>query len=240
MDLISRIENYWSKRSDDFYNLRISELNSSKREYWLDIITSVMPKKSNLKILDVGTGTGFFAILMTSLGHEVTGIDLSPSMIENSKKTSKHLGYSIDFKVMNAQELNFRDEYFDIVISRNLTWTLPNVKKAYEEWYRVLKYDGLLLNFDADYGKVSFYNQTKELNSNHAHSKIDKNLTRECDDIKDLLEISNMSRPNWDIEILNDIGFIDCVIDYTISEKIYKDRDELYNPTKMFGIYAKK
>lgn len=240
MDLTNRIENYWSKRSEDFSNIRIAELKSEKRRYWIDIICSKLPKEKNLKVLDIGTGTGFFAVIMASLGHKVVGIDLSSSMIENSKKTSKLLGYEIDFKVMNAEELDFKDETFDIVISRNLTWTLQDVKKAYSDWYRVLKKGGMLLNFDADYGPVSFSKQVEELDSNHAHAKIDKEFTKECDDIKELLEVSKKVRPNWDIDILNNIGFIDCRVDNSVSERVYKDKDELYNPTEMFGIYAKK
>ena len=61
---------------------------------------------------------------------------------------------------MDAENLYFADNTFDVVISRNLTWTLPNPQKAYSEWYRVLKPQGILLNFDADYGNEQFY-QTK-------------------------------------------------------------------------------
>lgn len=240
MELIQRIESYWTKRSDSFCDLRMSELKSDKRKLWEDVISSKLPNKENIKILDVGTGTGFFSIILASLGHEVVGIDLSKSMIDNSNKIAKLLGYNIDFKVMNAQELDFEDEVFDAVISRNLTWTLPNAKKAYSEWYRVLKKDGVLLNFDADYGQVSFSKQVEELNENHAHAKISKELTKECDDIKLELEISKVSRPEWDIDILKYTGFSNFIIDKNISDKIYKVEDELYNPTKMFGIYAKK
>lgn len=240
MELITRIENYWSKRSDDFCELRISELKSEKRKHWIEVITSNIPKENNLKVLDIGTGTGFFAVIMASLGHKVVGIDLSNSMIKKSNKTAKLLGYDIDFKVMNAQELDFENDSFDIIISRNLTWTLPDVIKAYKEWHRVLKKDGILLNFDADYGKVSFSKQVKELDSNHAHAKMDQKITKECDDIKELLSISKMTRPNWDIEALINIGFTNCRVDDSVSEKVYEDKDELYNPTKMFGIYARK
>lgn len=240
MELTKRIENYWTKRSDDFGNLRIAELKSNKRELWENVITSNLPDKDKLNILDVGTGTGFFSIILASLGHKVIGIDLCDSMIENSNKTAKLLGYDIDFKVMNAQKLDFDDDAFDVVISRNLTWTLPDAEKAYKEWYRVLKKDGILLNFDGDYGKVSFSNQVDKLGSNHAHAKIAKELTKECDEIKEQLDISTVLRPKWDVEVLKKLGFRECNVDELISEKIYKEEDELYNPTKMFGIYGKK
>ena len=51
---------------------------------------------------------------------------------------------------------------FDVVISRNLTWNLKDPKRAYEEWCRVLKPGGKLLNFDANwYGYL--YDEEKRL-----------------------------------------------------------------------------
>ncbi|RDY24160.1 class I SAM-dependent methyltransferase [Romboutsia maritimum] len=240
MDLINRIEKYWTERSDEFCNLRISEINSNKRNLWIEVISKNLPQDKKLRILDVGTGTGFLAILMASLGHDVVGIDLTEAMINGANKTSHLLNYNIDFKVMDAQNLSFEDNYFDVVISRNLTWTLPDVKKAYKEWYRVLKHNGRLLNFDGDYGQVSFSNQVKTLDANHAHVGIKNSILKECDDIKNNLDISMQARPKWDTKILNQIGFSSCKIDNTISEKIYSTQDEFCNPTKMFGIYAIK
>ena len=85
MNLVERIESYWSKRSDDFYDLRIEELNSDKRQLWQDEIISNLPDKEHLKVLDVGCGPGFFSVILASLGHDVVGIDLTESMIEKGK-----------------------------------------------------------------------------------------------------------------------------------------------------------
>lgn len=40
---------------------------------------------------------------------------------------------------MDAENPEHDDDTFDFVISRNLTWTLPDAQKAYKEWMRVLK-----------------------------------------------------------------------------------------------------
>ncbi len=63
-------------------------------------------------------------------------------MIVNSKQLAKEENVSCRFLVMDAEKLEFEDGSFDVVISRNLTWTLPHVKEAYGEWRRVLKRRG--------------------------------------------------------------------------------------------------
>ena len=240
MNLVDRIENYWSKRSNDFFDLRIEELKSDKRQLWQDEIIANLPDKEHLKILDVGCGPGFFSVILASLGHDVIGIDLTESMIQKADEIADMLDYNIDFRVMNAQELDFDDEEFDVVISRNLTWTLPDIEQAYKEWYRVLKKDGVLLNFDADYGKVCLEEEMKSLGEEHSHNMMDKSMVNECDAIKQELEISKRRRPMWDKKFLQDIGFGECKTDCEISGRVYKIKDDFYNPTPMFKVCAIK
>ncbi|HCP71234.1 MAG TPA: class I SAM-dependent methyltransferase, partial [Clostridiales bacterium] len=45
------------------------------------------------------------------------------------------LGLDIAFRHMDAQQLGFPDGTFDVVLSRNLTWTLPEPEKAYAQWH---------------------------------------------------------------------------------------------------------
>ena len=131
-----RIAGYWSKRSDSFQAQRRAELHSSMADRWLLEIQKYLPQRK-LKILDVGCGSGFFTILLGKQGHEVLGTDLTPDMIEKSRELAKEEGVDCKFEIMDAENLDFPDETFDVVISRNLTWTLPDAGHAYEEWCRV-------------------------------------------------------------------------------------------------------
>ena len=106
--------------------------------------------------------------------------------------------------------------------------------------YRVLKKDGVLLNFDADYGKVSLKEEMKSLGEEHSHNMMDSSLVKECDDIKQELEISKRRRPMWDEKFLQEIGFESCKIDCEISGRVYKIKDDFYNPTPMFKVCAIK
>ena len=252
-DRKEKIAAYWTKRSDSFLEQRRAELHSPLAKRWLeeiedeskerkDAVAKIKEKETGngkLKILDVGCGTGFFTILLAKQGHQVTGTDLTPDMITNSRILAKEEQVTCDFQVMDAEHLTFQDESFDVVISRNLTWTLPEAAQAYKEWSRVLKPGGLLLNFDANYGATNFA-ETSDLPENHAHNQLGNSLMQECEDIKRQLPISSYLRPAWDVEELGKNDMEQISIDLGLSKRVYKERDEFYNPTPMFAIAARK
>ena len=228
-----RIVSYWEKRSGDFLEHKRAELHSPMAERWLCEIKKQLPCDKNLRILDVGCGAGFFSVLLAKEGYQVTGVDLTPDMIENARILAAEEKTVCDFLVMDAENLSFADESFDVVISRNLTWTLPDVKSAYREWVRVLKKGGVLLNFDANYG-LSDFTDLSELPDNHAHQEIDDSMMRECEEIKRQLPISSYSRPAWDLETLGAMKLQEFSVDLGLSSRIYVEKDEFYNPTPMF------
>ena len=95
-------------------------------------------KKEPLKILDLCTGTGFAAFMALSRFPDalVTGVDLSPGMIELAKgKISGSHAERIRFERGNAAELVYEDEAFDMVITSNAPVYM-------EEAVRVLKQGG--------------------------------------------------------------------------------------------------
>jgi ubiquinone/menaquinone biosynthesis C-methylase UbiE len=65
-----------------------------------------------MKILDVGCGTGRHAINLATKGYKnITGIDLSPTMIRAAREVAKEKNVSIDFRVGDARELPFENEF---------------------------------------------------------------------------------------------------------------------------------
>jgi len=238
-DRKEQIVHYWEKRSESFLEQRRSELANPIAKRWMKEIEKQIPAGRRLKILDVGCGAGFFSILLAKEGHEVFGIDLTPEMIENAIQLAEEENADCCFQVMDAENPMFADETFDVVISRNLTWTLPEAAQAYKEWSRVLKPGGLLLNFDANYGATNFA-ETSDLPENHAHNQLGNSLMQECEDIKRQLPISSYLRPAWDVEELGKTGMEQISIDLGLSRRVYKEKDEFYNPTPMFAIAAKK
>ena len=128
----SRVQNYWTKRAHDFNVVRKNELNSSISKRWTEEIVHFLPEGKPLRILDVGTGTGYFAILLSQIGHQVTGIDLTDAMLLEARENAALYQVCPIFLQMDAQDLDFPDQSFDVVISRNLTWTLPEPETAYK------------------------------------------------------------------------------------------------------------
>lgn len=80
-----------------------------------DFIEEEIDRNKNLKILDVGCGTGRHVIELTKRGYKVTGIDLSDSLIKRAKEKASELNLEIDFRVGDARNLHYQNE-FDLVM----------------------------------------------------------------------------------------------------------------------------
>ena len=135
--LLDNIQKYWDMRSET-YSIQNREELMTEQNKWIDKILPRLPQKKNMRILDIGCGPGFFSIMMAQHGYQVTGIDYSEQMLmhalENAKDIIPDIADSITFRKMDAQNLEFEDNSFDVILSRNLTWGLEHPVKAYQEW----------------------------------------------------------------------------------------------------------
>ena len=236
-----RVKKYWTQRSHDFGTVRKNELENEMGQRWLHEIQRFLPEGRKLDILDVGTGTGFFAILLAEKGHRVEGIDLTPAMLEEARTLAKQRNLDITFREMDAQNLAYPDGTFDVVISRNLTWTLPDPQRAYASWFRVLKPGGVLLNFDAEYAahvrSHSVQNRKVAPDSPYGHVGMTDALQQENDAITLSMDIGQ-ARPEWDGEVLTRVGFQSCQTDTQVGKRLLGELDLTTAP--MFGIFARK
>ena len=241
MEIGQRVKDYWTQRSHDFGTVRKNELENEMGQRWLHEIERFLPEGRSLDILDVGTGTGFFAVLLAQQGHRVEGIDLTPAMLEEARILAKQRNLDITFREMDAQNLAYPDDTFDVVISRNLTWTLPDPERAYASWFRVLKPGGVLLNFDAEYAahvrSHSVQNRKVAPDSPYGHVGMTDALQQENDAITLSMDIGQ-ARPEWDGEVLTRIGFQSCQTDTQVGKRLLGELDLTTAP--MFGIFARK
>ena len=74
-DLLSEIESYWTTRAEGYSEVNHKELNGMQRGAWLEVLKSQFPEmaKEELKILDIGTGPGFFPVILAEAGYQEIG-----------------------------------------------------------------------------------------------------------------------------------------------------------------------
>lgn len=248
---LEKITKYWSAQADGYSEINREELAKDQKAVWLKLIEDNRPKGSCLKVLDIGCGPGFFSILTAECGHEVTSVDFSEKMLENAKKNAKEheVEDRIAFLKMDAQDLLFEDESFDLVLSRNITWTLDNPKQAYKEWLRVLKKEGCFLNFDGNW-RMHLYNKDlaklyeedkKKLIEKGYEVEPDGHGKKQAGDCLDNLPLSKIYRPLWDVETLIELGCTDIKILTQLPEHIMNAYYSiLYEHMPMFMVKAQK
>jgi ubiquinone/menaquinone biosynthesis C-methylase UbiE len=94
--------------------------------------------------LDVGCGTGELAFMAAETGAEVTGLDLSPTLIETARRQAAERSASSRFEVGDVEALGYPDESFDIVTSSVGAIFAPNHDLVASELARVCRAGGRL------------------------------------------------------------------------------------------------
>ena len=254
MSILSENKAYWTGRASGYSEVNQVELETDQRKKWSDCLQAEIARQfpgiaaAQLHILEVGTGPGFFAILLCALGYDVTAIDLTPAMLKEAKKNAGAMAGSIRFREMNAEALKFEDTSFDVVISRNLTWNLPRPDAAYAEWARVLRTGGLLLNFDANWYAYLFDEKAQAAYAqdriNSAEQGVwDQNVGENFDVMEDIarrVPLSSIRRPAWDLAVLHRLG-LHARADEQIWQQLWSEEEKLnFSSTPLFLVRAIK
>lgn len=120
--------------------------------YGLDKAEEILMRKYFLRkgsVLDIGCGGGREAMPLFKEGHKVTGVDIVPEMLRNTRKNFIERGFDIPLAAMDICNLGFIPESFDYVpLVNHLISFVPkkeNRVKAFKEINRVLKPGGILL-----------------------------------------------------------------------------------------------
>lgn len=108
----------------------------------VDLIDSAKVKPC--KTIDLGCGTGNYAIYLASRGFEVTGIDISPTAIKTAKENAKKKGIKCNFVVANVLGDLFEvKEKFDFAFEWELLHhVFPEQRRIYVENVRKLLVPG--------------------------------------------------------------------------------------------------
>ena len=246
MELAEKIVKAWDLSAEG-YSKRcvIEDFISPGKETWTNLLTSLLPKKGKLNILDVGTGPGVFATLLSLEGHNVVGIDISGEMLKEARENSMRMGTNPTLMIMDTQNPTFDDESFDMIVSRNVMWIMEEPEKTYANWLRMLRPGGRVVVFDGGHPARS----KEEFKPDHGFEKEEEYQKRFGEPMplsfeksqweiargwKRELPLTYVARPEWDLEAMNKTGYTNVTWENVNDKVSYNEKLKFMNEGRVF------
>jgi ubiquinone/menaquinone biosynthesis C-methylase UbiE len=128
-------ESYDSKWGIDFGDLGQSQVLRKLRK----LVGSELDSGYG-RSLEIGAGTGYFSLNLLQAGvvREATCTDISPGMVTTLGANAQRLGLKVRTTRADAEALPFPDASFDLVLGHAVLHHLPDLRRAFSEFHRVL------------------------------------------------------------------------------------------------------
>lgn len=193
--------------------------------FGLKLLEEVQLKK-NIKVLDIGFGTGFPLLeLAQRLGESsvVYGIDPWSEAVERTQQKIKSMNLkNVRIFEGHAEHMPFRDGYFDLIISNNGLNNTNDISKVLLESYRVAKSDTpLIFTVNLPESMITFYQIFEKVLLNHGLNTNVEKLHQHIRDKRKTIE-------EWS-QLVKDSGFIIKKIDEDKFYLNYMDGTTLFN-----------
>ncbi|MCL2199060.1 MAG: class I SAM-dependent methyltransferase [Defluviitaleaceae bacterium] len=152
--------------------IRVKKQFSTGKQGWGNFLMQNFCLKANQRVLELGCGNAIFwkAVCNKIPDIKLVLSDFSEGMLDSAKENTSGLDFIEDYAVIDAQNLPYDNDSFDIVIANYMLYHVPNVEKALSEISGVLKPDGVF--FAAAFGKNNlkevteiFYNFDNKIDS---------------------------------------------------------------------------
>jgi ubiquinone/menaquinone biosynthesis C-methylase UbiE len=122
-------------------------LETAEYGAWVQALEKLLPAPP-ADVLDIGTGTGFVALIASQLGHRATGLDLSTAMLAEARMQADRRGLKASFQTGDAVAPPFKEGSLDVIICRHFLWTLREPDVALANWLRLLRPKGRVVVID--------------------------------------------------------------------------------------------
>lgn len=107
-----------------------------------ELLCEAADVRAGERVLDVATGTGNAALAAARRFADVIGIDYVPSLLDRARVRAKAEGVDVDFRVGDAEALEFEDDSFDVVLSACGAMFAPDHRRTASELVRVCRPGG--------------------------------------------------------------------------------------------------
>ncbi|MGP1598701.1 class I SAM-dependent methyltransferase [Peptoanaerobacter stomatis] len=158
----------------EFFNIKASNWDNESKadDNLLKAIFEITGIKNNMKVLDIGCGTGvLFGSLLKYVPSEIVGVDISDKMLEIARKKYGHFD-NIKFKNMDVLELDEND--FDIVYIYNAYPHIMDVEKLKSKLKQICKSGARI---------VIVHGMSRNFIEN-IHKNVGNNISRTLRDVK--------------------------------------------------------
>ena len=142
-------KSFWNKYAR-LYDFEIRRFNERAYSRMYQLMREAL--LTDMRVLEVATGTGLIAINIASAVRSVEAVDFSPKMIEVARK--KNAPENVRFAVEDATCLSFAEDSFDAVIISNALHIMPEPELVLANIKRVLKPGGLLIAPNFSHGHL--------------------------------------------------------------------------------------
>ncbi|WP_417350736.1 bifunctional demethylmenaquinone methyltransferase/2-methoxy-6-polyprenyl-1,4-benzoquinol methylase UbiE [Flavobacterium alkalisoli] len=180
---------------------------------WRKKVLKLVSDTNPETVLDIATGTGDLAILMTQTGaKKITGLDISAGMLEVGRKkiAERKLSSKIDMVLGDSENIPFEDNSFDAITVAFGVRNFETLEKGLAEILRVLKPGGIFVILETSVPTKTPYKQGYKFYTKHILPLIGKLFSKDKSAYAYLSESASVF-PHGEMlnNILRKIGFIE-------------------------------
>ena len=180
---------------------------------WRKKVLKLVSDKNPKIVLDIATGTGDLAILMTNTNAEkIIGLDISAGMLEvgRNKIKAKNLSDKIEMILADSENMPFEDNTFDAITVAFGVRNFENLEKGLAEILRVLKPNGIFVILETSVPDKTPYKQGYTFYSKNILPLIGKLFSKDDSAYQYLSESASVFPYGEALNnILRKIGFIE-------------------------------